>query len=57
MKVWVLVILHTFIGSQTLLCDFRALLYDPERSYTVISNSVKYLQWSVLLLSLYIAIT
>ena len=36
MKIWVLVILHTFIWSETLLCNFRTLLYDPEHSYTVI---------------------
>ena len=36
MKIWVLVILYTFIRSQTLLCNFRTLLYDPEHPYTVI---------------------
>ena len=36
MKIWVLVTLHTFIRSQTLLWNFRTLLYDPEHSYTAI---------------------
>ena len=45
MKVWILVILHSymipehFYTSQTLLCSFRTLLYDPEHFHTIPSQA------------------